>query len=313
MHVVFGTGPLGRATVESLLRKDLSVRWVNRSGAAPDPPCGVELVAADAIVHDSAHRATAAAEVVYNCTNSDYSGAAFEIVLPRIWNGILAGAEASGARLVIGDNLYALDSGPQPFREDGPEAPISRKGRARKALADSMLQAHADGRVAVTIGRGSDFMGPWAVDQSQFGRYVIAKLLAGKSAMMIGEIDHAHSLTYVPDFGRALAELGSADETAYGRTWHVPVLPPLTRREMVSAIAREIGVDPKVSVMNPIIERVVGWFMAPLRELREMKYQTSNPYVVSDEEFTTRFGFGATPTDQAIATTVAWFKQNANP
>ena len=45
-HVVFGTGPAGRAVAEALLMQDASVRMVNRSGTAS--VAGVETVGGDA-------------------------------------------------------------------------------------------------------------------------------------------------------------------------------------------------------------------------------------------------------------------------
>ena len=43
LHIVFGAGPLGRATAASLLAQNKRVRIVNRSGAMADVPPGAEL------------------------------------------------------------------------------------------------------------------------------------------------------------------------------------------------------------------------------------------------------------------------------
>ena len=47
LHVVFGTGAIGRAITEELIRRGESVRMVNRSGRMDEVPAGVEMVAAD--------------------------------------------------------------------------------------------------------------------------------------------------------------------------------------------------------------------------------------------------------------------------
>ena len=47
LHVVFGTGPVGLAVTDELLRRGRRVRMVNRSGRA-SVPAGVEVVGGDA-------------------------------------------------------------------------------------------------------------------------------------------------------------------------------------------------------------------------------------------------------------------------
>ena len=44
-HVVLGTGAIGRAIMEELLRRGESVRMVNRSGKMDEVPNGVEVAA----------------------------------------------------------------------------------------------------------------------------------------------------------------------------------------------------------------------------------------------------------------------------
>jgi 2-polyprenyl-6-methoxyphenol hydroxylase-like FAD-dependent oxidoreductase len=44
LHVVFGTGPIGRYTAYTLREKGHRVRMVNRSGVMHDKPADVELM-----------------------------------------------------------------------------------------------------------------------------------------------------------------------------------------------------------------------------------------------------------------------------
>ena len=46
-HVVLGTGAIGRAVAEELIKRGESVRMVNRSGQMDEVPAGVEVKAAD--------------------------------------------------------------------------------------------------------------------------------------------------------------------------------------------------------------------------------------------------------------------------
>jgi uncharacterized protein YbjT (DUF2867 family) len=47
LHVILGTGAIGRATAEELVRRGKTVRMVNRSGRIEEAPAGVEAIASD--------------------------------------------------------------------------------------------------------------------------------------------------------------------------------------------------------------------------------------------------------------------------
>ena len=106
LHVIFGTGPVARATMESLRRRDLPVRMVNRSGQFPggDAPAGVEVLAGDARDAEFSRAAAAGASVVYQCLNPEYHQ--WAELFPALQNGVLAAAEANDALLVSMENVY---------------------------------------------------------------------------------------------------------------------------------------------------------------------------------------------------------------
>ena len=77
-------------------------------------------------------------------------------------NAIIEGAAAAGARLVFGDNLYAYGPVDGPLTEDLPYQAKGPNGLVRAQIAETLLGAHATGRIRATIGRASDFFGPHA-------------------------------------------------------------------------------------------------------------------------------------------------------
>lgn len=93
-------------------------------------------------------------------------------------------------------------------------------GRTRARIAETLMQAHQAGRIQATIGRGSDFFGPYA-HLSTVGDRVFAQAVAGKPAQLLGNPDVPHTVTDIEDFARALVTLGERDE-AIGEVWHVP-------------------------------------------------------------------------------------------
>ena len=116
LHVIFGTGPVGRAVMQVLLAKGKRVRMVNRSGKA-DVPAGVEVLAGDASDARVAVTLAKDAEVVYNCTNVPYTR--WPELFPPLQQGIVAGVKAAGARLVAVENVYMYGpTGGKPLTDD---------------------------------------------------------------------------------------------------------------------------------------------------------------------------------------------------
>ena len=68
LHVIFGTGAIGLATLDALRHRGRTVRMVNRSGKAQVPK-DVEVVAGDAANPVFAARAAEEAAVVYQTMN----------------------------------------------------------------------------------------------------------------------------------------------------------------------------------------------------------------------------------------------------
>jgi nucleoside-diphosphate-sugar epimerase len=305
-HTVIGTGPLGISTARDLVALGQPVRMVNRSGRAPEGvPAGVTTAAGDVSSLEGARAATAGSAVVYNCTNAPYDK--WQTEMKPLFVNILEGAIATGAKLVLGDNLYAYgETNGAPMREDTPERPNSRKGALRSELGRIMLAAHRAGRTPVAIVRGSDYFGP-RVRESQMGERVFPAALAGKAAMVTGKLDQPHSNTYIPDMGRAMALVGTRG-SAFGQIWHAPNSPAQTARQMLERIYAEVGKPMKVQVAGRAMLSVLGLFNPVIREVVEMQYQFERPFVVDSGKFEREFGVRATAMQEAIEATMAWYR-----
>jgi hypothetical protein len=305
---IFGAGPLGTGVARIAVERGLPVRIVTSSGHNPllGMP-GVESRAADAM--DLAHAIEAAegARVVFHCANRPYQR--WKDELPRMNAGILAAARAAGARLVVADNLYMYAQEPQPITEANPVQPPTRKGRIRAALAAEMLEAHAAGEVEVVLARASDFFGPHA-ENAQLSVSELKALLAGRPVRAMGDIDAPHSWAYAPDFSRALATLAEAPADAMGRAWIIPHAPALSWRAMVTRAAGIGGVMPRFRPIPGWAVRAAGLFSPFLAEIAEMQVQFDRPFTCSGADYEARFGQAATPTDAALAATIAWVRAN---
>jgi uncharacterized protein YbjT (DUF2867 family) len=103
LHVVFGTGQVGRALAARLAGIGVPVRAVSRHRpeALAD---GVDWRAADATDAESAADAAKGASVIYQCLNAPYTK--WAELFPPLQSGVLGAAERTGALLVSLENLY---------------------------------------------------------------------------------------------------------------------------------------------------------------------------------------------------------------
>lgn len=303
LHVIFGTGPLGRYTAVSLLEMGHTVRLINRSGQMADPPTGAELVASDAYDAAKNREVTRGATAVYQCAQPYYHEWAEKF--PPLQRAILEGVAANGAKLVVGDNLYMYGRFSGPLREDSPLNPHTKKGNVRAAMAQEVLDAHASGKIRAAIGRASDFFGPY--DTALTG-YAIQPAIQGKPVNLVGKTDQPHTFTYVKDFGRLLATLGTG-EGALGQVWFAPSNLPITQAQFVRLIETTLGQPVKSRPAGPRMMRFLGLFNKPMAETVEMMYEWTEPFVVDTSKVEKAFGLRATPLKQAMQETVAWVKQ----
>jgi nucleoside-diphosphate-sugar epimerase len=158
---------------------------------------------------------------------------------PGLQAGVLAAAEAAGARLVSMENvyLYGRPAG-HPLTEDRAHDAHTKKGQLRGRMARELLAAHHAGRVEVAIGRASDYFGPRGGAQSNLGDRVFPAALAGKTATVLGDPDQPHTYTYISDIGEGLAVLGE-HSAAPGEVWHLPNDPHTRTTRQIVETARQ--------------------------------------------------------------------------
>jgi nucleoside-diphosphate-sugar epimerase len=308
-HVVFGTGAIGLALLDALRRRGETARLVNRSGNARVPD-DVEVVAGDA--RDPAFTTAVArgAEVVYQTLNPPY--AEWSTQFPVLQAGVLAAAEATGARMVSTENVYMYGRpAGRPLTEDRAHDAHTTKGRLRGRMARDLLAAHDAGRVEVAIGRASDYFGPRGGAQSNLGDRVFPPALAGRTATVLGDPDQPHTYTYVPDIGEGLAVLGEHPD-APGQVWHLPNDPDTrTTRQLVDLVYRQAGRPRgRLRRLPPVVLRALGLVDPTMRELVEMQYQFEEPFVVDSSRIAGKLGVRATPLEQALADTLRSYRDD---
>ena len=308
-HVILGTGAIGRAIMNELIKRGESVRMVNRSGKMGEAPAGVEVVASDLYDPAKVKEVTRDAKVVYQSSQPNYYE--WPKKFPPLQKSILEGLSGSDSKLVLVENLYMYgETNGKPMTEDMPHNAHTRKGKTRSQLSNAAFSAHREERLCVTAGRGSDFFGAWGLPTAAMGERTFYPMLKGKAANLVGNIDVPHTHTYIPDFGKALVILGERAE-ADGQAWHVPNdNPRVTQREMVKMIADEMGAEPKFSAMGKLMMQIGGLFIPEAKEQVEMMYEFEQTFIVDSSKFEKTFGMKATPMKDAIKETVAWYRSH---
>ncbi|MBL8936074.1 MAG: NAD-dependent epimerase/dehydratase family protein [Archangium sp.] len=304
--VIGGTGFAGAATVNAFVERGHRVRVISRhvkAGAQPK----VEAVAADA---NDVAALTTALEGVHTavlCARPDYWRWPTELV-PMFQRAIDA-ASRTGTRLVLCDNLYAYGIPDGPLTESSPLRPHGPKGRARKDGAELLMRAHELGQVQVAIGRAADFYGP-GIDYPNL-KLLFGNAVEGKTVRLLGTGEAMHSVSFIKDVGHGLVTLAEND-AAFGAVWHLPVAPPMPEKELVRRIVELAGTHATIASTPAwavhALFKVMGLFSPMMRELPEVQYQHELPFVVDDSRFVKAFGQRATPMDEAVLETLAFWR-----
>jgi nucleoside-diphosphate-sugar epimerase len=306
-HVIFGTGAIGLAVLDALRRRGETARLINRSGSARVPD-DVEVVGGDARDPAFTTEVAQGADVVYQTLNPPYPE--WTAQFPLLQAGVLAAAEAAGARLVSMENVYMYGRpAGHPLTEDRAYDAHTTKGQLRGRMAHDLLAAHDAGRVEVAIGRASDYFGPRGGAQSNLGDRVFPAALAGKTATVLGDPDQPHTYTYIPDIGEGLTVLGEHPD-APGQVWHLPNDPDSrTTRQLVDIAYRHAGQPrSRLRALPPLLLRALGMFNPGMRELVEMQYLFAEPFVVDSSKIANKLGVEATPVEVALTDTLREYR-----
>ena len=305
-HVVFGAGQIGNHVASQLLDGGNEVVVVSRSGRTV--PNGARAINGDLTNAEFATTAAESAAVIYFCLNAaNYDS--WPEQFPPLQRAAMHAATATGARLVVLENLYSYGpTGGRTLTENLPAHATSAKAVTRIEMTNELLEAHRRGDLDVTIGRASDFFGP-GVTTSALGEQVMRPALTGKRAQVMGKPNQRHSYSYAPDVAKGLVALGTA-QAASGEIWHLPIAETITTRQFVERIYQAAGHRTRLTAAGRTALALVGLVKPELKELRHTLYQFTEPWIVDDTKFRAAFGDVSTPLSSAIESTLHWYRNN---
>lgn len=291
-HFIVGAGPVGRHVAHLLAAQGSEVTVATRSGTDTgiEGVTHVKLDASDAAALTTAARGSS---VIYNCANpADYT--TWERFWPPLAQSFLEAAESTGAVYAITGNLYPYGPVDEPMREDMPDAATDHKGRLRASMWAEAKKLHDAGRIRALEIRGSDYVGTGVGDHGHVTRQ-IPGALKGRRSLVVGRKDQPHTFTDVLDTARLLVA-AAADDSAHGRIWHVPSNPPRTQEQAINDVLASVDKPAvKVSAIPKPIFAAISLAVPLVRELRQISYQWSKPYVLDDTAARIHFGMEPTP------------------
>ena len=270
-------------------------------------PDDVEVIGGDA--RDPAFTTAVAhgAAVVYQTLNPPYPE--WTAQFPALQAGVLAAAEATGARLVSMENVYMYGRpAGRPLTEDRAYDAHTKKGQAPRA--DGARTPRRPPR-RPRPGRDRPRLGllrPRGGAQSNLGDRVFPAALAGKTATVLGDPDQPHTYTYIPDIGEGLAVLGEHPD-APGRYGTCPTTPTPAppANSSTSSTSTPANPAPSSAPCPPLLLRGLGLFNPTMRELIEMQYQFEEPFIVDSSKIADQARRPRHPVDQALADTLATY------
>lgn len=297
-HVVVGAGPVGTHVARILADRGSEVVVATRRGTTVESSSRpIESVALDASDADALSRLTEGAVALYNCANpSDYT--TWEDVWPPIARSLCLAAERSGAVLAVVGCLYPYGPVSDGRMVEGmPDAATDHKGVLRARMWADLKRAHDAGTLRAVEVRASDYVGVGVGANGHVTR-VLPGALQGKTAWVVDAKDQPHSFTDVLDEARALVAVADRPET-WGRIWHAPTNAPRTLEQAIIDTLASVGKPPVRVVPVPrMLTRGLGLVVPMVRELNELSYQRTSPYILDSSFSEKELGLTPSPWDE---------------
>lgn len=300
MQTILGSGgAIGIELAKALKEYSTDIRLVSRNPQKVNDTD--ELFPADLLNSKDVNEAIKGSSIVYVTVGFPYSYKTWKEYWPPFIKNAIDACIKHSCKLVFFDNIYMYDPNfLDGMTEETPINPPSKKGKVRAEIADMIMDNVKKGKLEALIARSADFYGPGIKNTSVLTETVLNPLSQGKNANWMSSVKYKHSYTYTPDAGKATALLGNS-EKAYNQVWHLPTAKnPLTGKEWIEAVAREMDIKPKYQVASKFIVILLGLFTPILREMPEMMYQYDRDYVFNSDKFLDHFNFRVTPYIEGI-------------
>ncbi|NOZ47352.1 MAG: NAD(P)H-binding protein [Chlorobi bacterium] len=295
MQTILGSGGvIGIELAKALSAYTKEIRLVSRNPKRVNQ--SDQLFSADLLNPDELEKAVKGSSIVYIAVGFPYNLKVWKESWPKFTKSVIDACIKNKCKLVFFDNIYMYDKNYlNGMTEETPINPPSEKGKIRTEIFNMIMNAVKDGKLTALVARSADFYGPGIKNTSMLTESVFKPFSQKKKASWLGSVNFKHSFTYTPDAGKATALLGNTED-AFNQVWHLPTASgPLTGKEWIEAIAKEMEVKPKYLTATKFVLKIIGLFIPIMKEMGEMIYQYDRDYVFNSSKFENRFDFKPTP------------------
>ena len=309
-HTILGAGgSIGNSLTYELLKTNEIVRLVSRSNYSIP---GTESFKADINSYSETLNSIKDSDIVYLCAGLAYNSKVWADLWPKIMQNTIDACKKVNAKLIFFDNVYMYGKVNGKMTESTPYNPCSKKGEIRAKIAILLENEMKQKNLDAIIARSADFYGPYATKTSMLHILEIDKLMNGKSAQWMVDVTKLHSFSYTIDCAKGLKLLSGSDES-FNQIWHLPTYNPAPDgKTYIELIAKELGVDPKYTVLKKWMIKMFGFVNKTVDELYEMLYQSEFDYHFDSSKFNKGFDFKPTTYETGIHETIEFLKLAKN-
>ena len=306
-HTILGAGgSIGNALTHELLKTKEDVRLVSRSNYSVP---GTESFKADITSYDETLKSVKDSDFVYLCAGLTYDSKVWAELWPKVMQNTINACKSVNAKLVFFDNVYMYGKVDGKMTETTPYNPCSRKGETRAKIVMLLENEIRKKNINAIIARSADLYGPYATKTSVPYILVFDKLLYGKKAQWIIDVNKLHSFTFTIDAAKGLVLLSSRNE-CLNQIWHLPTCnPPIDGEKFIELVGKELGIVPDYTVLQKWMVKMIGFFNKTVFESYEMLYQSEFDYYFDSTKFNNYFNFNPKLYSAGIYETLEFLKQ----
>ncbi len=288
MQTILGAnGQIGEELARELKRSFTSdIRVVSRKAKKVNDTDTV--FSADLSIREKAIKAVEGSEIAYFTLGLPMDSVLWETQFPLITQNVIEACKITETKLVFFDNTYMYPQDDRVLTEQTPFAPVGRKGRIRKEMAEMVLKEMQSGALEAVICRAPEFYGPGKT-QSITNSLIFDRIKEGKKLRVPLSAGKKRSLIWTPDASRATALIGNTPD-AFGQTWHLPVdesHPAYS--EFITLAAEVYGSELPYTVIPKPVFKLGSLFSRQLKELQELLPRYEHHNVFDDTKFRKRF------------------------
>lgn len=288
MQTILGAnGQIGEELARELKRNfTSSIRIVSRNAKKVNDTD--EVFSADLSIREKAIEAVKGSEIAYFTLGLPISSDLWEKQFPLILRNVIDACKINGTKLVFFDNTYMYPQDDRVLTEETTFAPVGRKGRVRRKMAEMVLKEMESGELEAVICRAPEFYGPGKT-QSITNTLIFNNIKEGKKLKVPLSASKKRSLIWTPDASRATALIGNTPD-AFGQTWHLPVdKSHPTYKEFIRMASAIYGRELKYAVVPKLMFKIGSFFNRSAKELLELlpRYEYDNLF--DDSKFRKKF------------------------